>query len=74
MSCNCKKKPQIEEALAHRLIKKYAIDNEVLPISDRSVLYRYYDQLFGTNTPDRCTMCWDEYVKQKLIDSYIAKV
>lgn len=72
--CNCKKKPTINEEEAIKLIKEYAIDGATINSVVRDKLYTFYDQLNNTITPKSCTMCWDDYVKQNLIDVYITKV
>lgn len=72
--CNCKKKPVVNEGIVMTLIKKYAIDGEKISSIDRTTLYQYYDQINNTTTSPSCTMCWDEYVKQKLADIWIERV
>lgn len=71
--CQCKKKApvKIDDLAAMMLIKKYVIDNEVLPSADRNTLYLYYDQIMGTKTSSSCVMCWDEFVKDKLKELWI---
>jgi hypothetical protein len=73
--CNCKNKRnppiRIDDLAAMMLIKKYVIDNEVLPSSDRNILYLYYDQIMGTKTSSSCVMCWDDFVKDKLKELWI---
>lgn len=73
MGCNCKNKApvKIDDLAAMMLIKKYVIDNEVLPSADRNTLYLYYDQIMGTKTSSSCVMCWDEFVKDKLKELWI---
>lgn len=72
--CNCKKKINtVNEGEALQLIKQYAIDGEVISSGVRQTLYKYYDQIHNTVTPKTCIVCWDDYVKQKLIDIWIEK-
>lgn len=74
MPCNCKKGPApIDEQVGMDLIKKYGVDNEVLPTNDRYILYQFYDQKFNTTTSNRCIECWENYIKQKLVTLWMEK-
>lgn len=73
MACNCKKKPTIEEHVGMELIKKYGIDGEIINGDDRNKLYIFYNQIYNESVPRSCVMCWDDYVKQKLVDLWIKR-
>lgn len=74
MPCPCKNKPQpIEEHVGMDLIRRYGVGNEILPTSDRNILYKFYDEQFNQTTPTRCITCWEDYIKQKLVTLWMEK-
>lgn len=76
MGCNCKNKGGNNLPAESELWEKvriYAVENGVLSTADRIILYLFHDQLYNQKTPQRCTTCWDEFVKQRLVDKYIER-
>ena len=78
MSCNCKKKKQIDapqpidKLVAFELINKGVIKEEQLSPNERQTLYTFYNEQFNENVFVTCRNCWEGFVKEKLRELWIS--
>jgi len=77
MSCNCKKKKQvdaptpIDKLVGFELINKGIIREEKLNPNERQILYTFYNEQFNENVFVTCRNCWEGFVKEKLRELWI---
>jgi hypothetical protein len=77
MSCNCKKKKQvdaptpIDKLVGFELINKSVIKEQQLTNNERDTLYRFYNETFNESVMTTCRHCWNGFIKEKLRELWI---
>ena len=78
MSCNCKKKKQvdaptpIDKLVGFELINKSVIKEQQLTNNERDTLYRFYNETFNERVMVTCKNCWNGFIKEKLRELWIS--